>query len=84
MKLTRAARKLIIKKIKERDYENGGGIYQLKFSYGLPSFSMIWCKHGKRYTIILTLTGGRGEGIDLPVGWWDEWLIKRALKRYCK
>jgi hypothetical protein len=84
MKLTRAARKLIIKKIKERDYENGGGIYQLKFSHGLPSFSMIWYKHGKRYTIILTLTGGRGEAIDLPVGRWDEWLIKRALKKYCK
>lgn len=85
MKLTRAARKSIIKKIKKGGCGNIQGTYQLKFSHGLPSLSMTWSVDGERcVNMYITLKGSEGEAIDLPVGWWDQWLIQRALKKYCK
>lgn len=83
MKVTRKLRKILIKRIKQGDYENRVGIYKMK-SKGFPAYWMIWYKAGKSFTIITSLMDTHGACIDLPIGKWDEWLIKRALKKYCK
>jgi len=84
MKLTKKARKLIIEKIKEGDYNVTNGIYDLTLSNNFVSISMIWYKTGSKCTSICTsIEDYKGDAIEVPIGWWDEWLIQRALKKCC-
>ena len=86
MKLTRAARKLIISQIKEGNYLSvGGGINKLWSSIEtFPYYTIIWYRVDKTFSLYIRLKAFDGSTIDIPIDKWNQWLIKRALKKYCK